>query len=343
MWEGGRVRRWVRLWVRRWDRLWVCVLVGGIALASCSSTGGEEGSGPSTTAARSTTTTSAPLRTYAVGKRELVVIDPTRGTDAAPRRDMPATPDRTIEVLLLYPAPGEPGATRATPDAPVADGRFPLVVFSHGNSASGPAYGDRVRSWVAAGYVVALPTFPLTSNRPSVIGDYVNQPGDVVAVIDHLLGKDPVSEHLVPDVVGIAGHSLGAITSLGLAYNTCCSGDERIAAVIELSGRQLPFPDGTFDDPPPVPLLAVHGAKDSTVPISGSDEVVEEATGPALYLRFPDGGHVDILVGDSGRAVDAAAIAFLDAYLKDDDRRLEELPDLIEATDLATFAGSEDG
>ena len=44
--------------------------------------------------------------------------------------------------------------------------------------------------------------------------------------------------------VEIAGHSLGAITTLGLALNSCCH-DRRVEAAVAFSGLVLPFPGGT--------------------------------------------------------------------------------------------------
>jgi predicted dienelactone hydrolase len=165
--------------------------------------------------------------------------------------------------------------------------------------------------------------------------DYQNQPGDVVAVIEALLdGADPIRDHLDEGEVGVAGHSLGAITAIGLGYNSCCA-DDRVVAVMEVSGIKLPFPEGDFDDPPPLPLLAVHGAKDSTVPVTGSDALVADATGPSHYLRFPEGGHVDVLFGDTAALVDDAAVAFFDRYLKADTRRFDDLTASVDASGIA--------
>ena len=68
-------------------------------------------------------------------------------------------------MLLLYPADGEVAAsTEPVDDAPVADGTFPLVVFSHGVDARpDPTYEGRLKEWARAGYIVAAPTYPLSS------------------------------------------------------------------------------------------------------------------------------------------------------------------------------------
>jgi len=79
----------------------------------------------------------------------------------------------------------------AKPD--LAHGPYPLVVFSHGFGANGPAYGFFIRQWTEAGYVVAAPTFPPThagtAGGPDV-SDYNQQPADVSFVITKLLKKN---------------------------------------------------------------------------------------------------------------------------------------------------------
>jgi len=296
---------------------------------------------PTTTAAVSTTTTTTVPEQdeYAVGRRTIEVVDPTRGTDADSKRELPAEPDRTLPVLLLYPAAGAvPAATEPVDDAPPAPGRFPLVVFSHGWTASGPVYQGRVKEWARAGYIVAAPTYPLSSGRGGVLADYVNQPADVSFVIDQLLAlpdDDPLAAHLDGERVAAAGHSLGAITTLGVSLNSCCA-DDRLDAAVELSGIRLPFPDGAFDDLGLVPFLAVHGAADNIVPVKGSDSLFAEAPGPAAYLRLTEADHTDFLFGD-GALLDQVVVAFLDRHLKDDDTGFDAIPEVVAASGQGTL------
>lgn len=321
--------------VRRTAALLVTLVLAG----GCSDTAGTSAADPSTTSVATTTTTLPEQDEYAVGRRTLELVDGSRPTDADPKRDLAAQPDRTLPVLVLYPAEGEvPAATDPVDDAPPAAGRFPLVVFSHGWTASGPAYEGRIREWARAGYIVAAPTYPLSSGRGGVLADYVNQPADVSFVIDELLAlpaDDPLAEHVDTEQIAAAGHSLGAITTLGVGLNSCCA-DERLDAAVELAGIRLPFPDGAFDDLGQVPFLAVHGAEDDIVPVSGSDTLFADAPGPAAYLRLPDAGHSDFLFGDAA-LVDEVVVAFLDRHLKGDDTGFEALPDLVAASGQGTF------
>ena len=289
----------------------------------------------------STSTTLPPLRDFAVGEHHVELVDASRPTMAAPNRGLPEEPDRTIPVLVLYPAEGEADATiTVTKEAPAADGVFPLVVFSHGVTGTGDVYLGRLKRWARKGYIVAAPTYPRTSGPGAEIHDYVNQPDDISFVIEELLLRAEEPDHLLHDRldgadVAVAGHSLGAITTVGAAYNTCCR-DERIDAAVTIAGIELPFPDGSYDWPD-LPLLAIHGGKDGTLPIGGSEALVAKAGAPSYFLRFPDAGHTDVLIGPTGDLLDDAVVAFLDRYLKDDPRRLDALPEAVAASGLGSL------
>jgi len=280
-----------------------------------------------TTAAAATTTTArlAPAgTTYGVGRRDITLVDRSRDTDADAKNHVAAKTGRTLPTVILYPTTD--AADDATgDDHPVAEGRFPLVVFSHGVTASGPAYVGVMKQLVADGYVVALPTFPLTSGSHGWdnISQTIDQPADVSFIIGELLARSAGGDrllggHLAPGAVAIAGHSLGAITSL-LFFNTCCR-DERVKAVVAISG--ITFPGKTegdsYDDPPKIPLLLLHGEKDTTLRYdAGSRQIFDETLTPVprALVSFPDAGHIDVLGSPSFMP---AVVAFLDRELRGD-------------------------
>jgi predicted dienelactone hydrolase len=324
---------------------------GGLAIAgavlavvthvACTS-GGDVG-GSATTSTASDNAEATPVR-YAVGKRRIELVDRSRPTAADPNGHRAERSDRTIPVTLLYPAEGAPGPhAQPVEGASVADGGFPLVVFSHGWTVSGDmgAYQERLEVWAGAGYVVAAPTFPLTSGPGAGPVDYVNQPGDVSFVIDQLLAEatqpgDPLYRHIDDDRVGVAGHSLGAVTTIGVTYNSCCR-DARIDAAVEIAGVEWPFPNGEYSEWPDVPLLAVHGARDDVLAVTGSDELIAKALPPTYYLRFDRADHTSLLGGREGALMDGTVIAFFDAYLGDNQDPLTKLPDQVHESGLATF------
>ena len=113
-------------------------LVGAVASVAALA-GGAAVVAPVAPASAKTAVESHPHAPYAVGSRTYTFVDPTRPTSA--HGTYPGAPTRTLPTLLLYPAAGDPAGPIVANAAPVRRrGGFPLIVFSHGFGASGPAY-----------------------------------------------------------------------------------------------------------------------------------------------------------------------------------------------------------
>ena len=112
--------------------------------------------------------------------------------------------------------------------------------------------------------------------------------------------------------IAVAGHSLGAITTLGL-LNTCCI-DRRIDAAVSISGLELPFPGGTFTYQRRTPLLLIHGDADGTVPYAGSVNAFAHAHAPKFFLTLLGAPHTPFF-GPAG-----------DVIVHSDDGLLRPLP-----------------
>lgn len=296
-----------------------------VSIVACGGSSADQAATTTTTTV-STTTTVAPSRPYTVTRRDVTVEDTSRPTNADPKRGLPEKASRTLPVMLLVP------------DGP---GPFPLVEFSHGVTSSGPTYEPWLEPIAAAGYVVAAPTFPLTSGPGAPITDYVNQPGDVYFVIDSVLEmnndpNDPLHGRVDPQHLAVAGHSLGAMTTYGAVFNSCCA-QARVDAAIVLSGVEAPFTGGDYANRPPVPLLLAHGAKDTTIVVTSSDDLFARSTGPTAFLRFPDGTHSGIFGGDRGKLLDQAVIAWLDKWLRNDSSGFDGLDAAVTASGIATL------
>ena len=296
---------------------------------------------------------------FAVGRQDLVLVDPARPTDPVESIPLEGRDDRTVELSVFYPAQGQPGERAevlsewdhsgqlpvesvAEVAAAPADGPFPLLVFAHGFSGQGSSFVALAERWAREGYVVALPTFPLSRTGVAFADDYVNQPGDLSFVIDRLTGPDEtgevpaeLSEGLVDvDRIALGGHSLGAATVFRAVYNACCV-DDRVRATVTVAGGPMDVGEGGYDDQPDVPMLLVHGAADPAVDVAVGDAMVDFVQAPVTYLRFDSGDHVSVFVGDEGRLFGDAVLAFLDDELRDDPARLEELPDVVDSGGLA--------
>ncbi|MFC3501130.1 alpha/beta hydrolase family protein [Micromonospora krabiensis] len=229
----------------------------------------------------------APAESFAVGVRQLKL-----------NRDG----DRPLPVTVWYPAAGSAGGA-AKRSAEAAEGRFPVVMFSHGLGGRPDDYARLLTRWAAAGFVVAAPTFPHTSRGVEVnVLDVLNQPADVSYALTQVLaldGKagDPLRGHLAADRVAAAGHSAGGVTTIGLFT---AGRDERLDAGVVFAGTALGV--GTAFAGAEAPQLFVHGQL---------DEVVEYAAGKAAYDAVPwPKAMLSLTKGDHGRALlsDGAAL-----------------------------------
>ena len=117
-------------------------LVGGLALLAAACGGGGS---PEPDAA---TGPAAPRSQLAVEERTETLVDRSRTTEA--HNTVAGSDVRTLPTRILSPATGLPGRP------------YPLLVFAHGSGGLGTRYDMLLRSWAAAGYVVAAPAFPIS-------------------------------------------------------------------------------------------------------------------------------------------------------------------------------------
>lgn len=208
----------------------------------------------------------------------LDLVDSSRTTDPTPGRSGDETAGRQLPTDIWYSA---------------APGRHPIVVFSHGVNGRPDQYRTLLSGWAAAGFVVVTPTFPLTSvGSAGVLADLANQPKDVSFVLNQVLARDttpgdPLEGRLTTDRVAAAGHSGGAVTTLGLV-STCCA-DARVRAAIVMSGTLELF--GNSYVSPGVPMFFLHGTADETVPLAQGEAAYAAAPGPKAGLQLIDGSH----------------------------------------------------
>jgi dienelactone hydrolase len=289
--------------------------------------------------------------TYAVGRIEAVFVDDSRPTPGG--GSYPGAPTRTLATTISYPAEGTYVAGEFVDDAPPAKNgsRYPLIVYSHGVTATGDVYQAVINEWVSAGYVVAAPDYPLSNaNGPAEpvftngVADLGNQPADASFVLDEVLAlakqPGPLRKLIARKHLGAAGHSLGAMTTFGLVYADCCT-DARIDAAIPMSGVAAGIDDReNYFTGSDTPLLALHGDADNVLPVQGSLDAFAAASGPKFLVIFPGEGHVFPYVGADGAEGDvlvATTTAFWDSYLKGDSSALDRLRAAVPDPGVATL------
>jgi predicted dienelactone hydrolase len=203
-----------------------------------------------------------PLRPYPVGLRKLTfTYQPKEG------------PGRQRKVMLWYPTTGQEQPYDylglkgfATPDAPLAPGAHPVLLFSHGYRGAAGQTIFLMEAFAREGYIVAAvdhaDALPEKHDKPFDLGQFFDvkswndskfrdRRDDLVALLDHLfeMNDDKESylhEHIDKKAIGAAGHSLGGYTVLGTVGGWPDWRDERIRAALLLSAYTLPFAK-TFD------------------------------------------------------------------------------------------------
>jgi dienelactone hydrolase len=186
-------------------------------------------------------------------------------------------------------------------------------MFAAGYRVGPDTYSDLLRSWAAAGFVVAAPEFPLEDQAVAGAaldeGDLTNEPADVAFVMAALLRPaDPVASRIAADQVAVTGHSDGAEVALAVAQE----GLSAVKAAIIMSGQPV-----TPKQSPNPPLLVIQGNQDTINPPSLSQAVYDTATPPRYFLTLIGAGHLPPYVPGTAwePIVKAVTLDFLSLYL----------------------------
>jgi predicted dienelactone hydrolase len=127
--------------------------------------------------------------------------------------------DKGGETVLVGDNPAFRG-TAARQDAPPAEGRFPLILLSHGSGGNAANLG-----WIASrlaedGFVVAAPNHPGSTSGDASQAATIriwNRPADLSAVLTTLEADPTLQGWVDATKVGVLGFSLGGYTALAVA------------------------------------------------------------------------------------------------------------------------------
>ncbi|HEX2118540.1 MAG TPA: dienelactone hydrolase family protein [Acidimicrobiales bacterium] len=297
-------------------RRWRAAVAAGMFLVAGACGGG---GGPERTSAPAPRTLP---RDLVVEERTEPLVDASRTTEGF--ESVAPSDTRALPTRVFHPAPGQPGRP------------YPLLLFAHGSGGLGTGYDTLLRTWAAAGYVVAAPAFPV-AREDGAAGDWTvdlpKVPGDVSFVIDEVLrlntdGTSPLQGAVDPQRIGVAGHSMGGMITLAVAGNTCCH-DARIKAAVVLAGRETPFGAGQFWARIITPILLVHGDDDHNVVYADGKRAFANAPPPRFLLTVLGGDHGTPYTGDPSHPqaglVTEATLDFLDHFLHGDPDGLDRL------------------
>lgn len=234
---------------------------------------------------------------YRVGLRELMLPSA-------------AAKDRLLPTAVWYPALAEPqgpddaphpyGQThRASLEIAPIDVDFPLILFSHGNSGSrhqSTFLTTHLASW---GHVVAAPDH-LGNNmeesryrrteselREAHVKARQNRPLDLLGVLRALLDEGPLPNlpSLLPERVGVCGHSFGGWTALKIPAL-----DARVRAVCSLAPVSESFVGRNAFSAGELPL-----SRDlETLLVAAKDDVLVDLETGILPLHERLGAHTQL-------------------------------------------------
>jgi predicted dienelactone hydrolase len=225
--------------------------------------------------------------------------------------------------------------------APV--GGFPLVVFSHGFGGCNTQSVFLMESLANAGYLVVAPDHadagcgkapesrfggrhpeePFQKAEEWSDATYKDRLADVKAVLDAALSaKSFQGVRVDANRVGIAGHSLGGYTALGIAGAWPSWKDARVKAVLALSPYTEPFVAKGNLAHMQVPVMFQGGTLDFGVSpvVRRPGGTYDRSSGPKYYVEFQGAGHLAWtgLNPHFHDMIDRYSVAFFDRYLKAD-------------------------
>jgi len=267
--------------------------------------------------AQQATTTTAPGPPFQIQDATITLTDPSRSTPA--RGDVPGHPGRTLVTIIRRPI----GAV----------GALPLVVFAHGWNSNPSVYEVLLDTWAAAGFLVAAPTFPDSTNTlpGSPVSNYPEQARDMSFVISSLLGgaEGPVD----PSRITVAGHSDGGTDIALLALNPQYA-DTRIRAYISMSGEIPSGVNGPWGMPIAGALLVAVGTADQYGLLGPSTQIYQTAEMPKALLTLAGGDHLTTFIGTSAaqEAIRAETVRFLSAAFSKTSVLSGELQDALSPT-----------
>ncbi len=110
--------------------------------------------------------------------------------------------------------------TPAGKGAPPKEGRFPMIVISHGAGGNAGQFGWIASALAASGYVVVLPNHPGTTSRNASAQAAVRvweRPADISAVIDEIEANPQTYPYIDTSRIAALGFSAGGYTAMALS------------------------------------------------------------------------------------------------------------------------------
>jgi len=221
---------------------------------------------------------------------------------------------------------------------------YPLIVFSHGFTGCATQSVFLMEALARAGYLMLAPNHkdaacdaggrgpslgkllnirpeePFRSDQEWSATTYKDRADDIEAILDAVAKTPPMAGAPVDIArVGLAGHSLGGYTVLGLAGAWPAWKDVDVKAVLALSPFCAPFIKSGALDKMNVPVMYQGGTTDVgiTPTVKRPNGAYQLSSVPKYFVEFQGAGHfawtnVNPLFQD---LIDRYSVAFFNRYL----------------------------
>jgi predicted dienelactone hydrolase len=165
----------------------------------------------------------------------------------------------------------------AVRDCPVPEGKYPLVVISHGFGGTYFSHRDTAAALADAGFIVAAINHPgdnaLEMQKAGELSALTGRPADIARLLDHLLAGFSEAGSIDAGRIGVFGFSRGGYTALVLAGGTP-----------DFANAALPCPD------PQAPICAQMRQKTTLPQHGGQDARVKVVVAADPLNAFPGAG-----------------------------------------------------
>jgi polyhydroxybutyrate depolymerase len=161
---------------------------------------------------------------------------------------------------------------------------FPLVIHLHSGGWTAQQDMNYIRLnevAEASGFMVAYPSaISKRWNVDSVPGSNINDVGFIDALIDTLNNRYSID----PERIYACGYSRGGFLAYTLAFQL----SHRIAAIASVGGSISSFIAESYSPVRPMPVLHIHGTKDTWVSINGNTTFLSADQAVSLWTNFND-------------------------------------------------------
>ncbi|BCZ47235.1 hypothetical protein psyc5s11_33020 [Clostridium gelidum] len=197
------------------------------------------------------------------------------------------------------------------------EGKFPLILISHGSGGSHLLYRTLAHHLACNGFIVGMPEHPFNNRNNNTLEGTVenleNRPRHIYTAIDWFFESEKFARFLKTDSISMIGHSMGGYTSLAVAGGIATSfpnesldgkpkqinveHDRKIKSLVLLAPATVWFKDKGALSGVDIPILMIAGEKDQYTPPFHAQIVLEGVADNSKikYKIIENAGHFSFL------------------------------------------------